>query len=82
MKYLSITLLVVALALAGYSFYQKTQVDQLNIEIKDKIQEVSDMSGRVASYEAQLDTMKMKNEELKQTILKLANDLSRETKQK
>ncbi len=82
MKYLSITLLVVALGLAGYSFYQKSKVDELNVEIEDKMQEVSDMSGRVASYQAQLDTMKMKNEELKQTILKLANDLSRETPEK
>jgi cell division protein FtsL len=82
MKYLSITLLVVALGLAGYSFYQKSKVDELTLEIEDKMQEVSDMSGRVASYQAQLDTMKMKNEELKQTILKLANDLSRETPEK
>ncbi len=82
MKYLSITLLIVALGLAGYSFYQKSKVDELNVEIEDKMQEVSDMSGRVASYQAQLDTMKMKNEELKQTILKLANDLSRETAEK
>tara|TARA_R110002049_G_scaffold120471_14_gene274932 strand:+ start:660 stop:908 length:249 start_codon:yes stop_codon:yes gene_type:complete len=78
MKYLSITLLVVALALAGYSLYQKSQVDQLNIEIEDKIQEVNDMSGRVANYQAQLDSMNVKNAELKHTILKLANDLSRE----
>lgn len=79
MKYLSITLLVVALVLAGYSFYQKSEVDKLSIEIEDKIQEVNDMSGRVANYQTQLDSMNIKNAELKQTILKLANDLSRES---
>lgn len=80
MKYLSISLLVVALVLAGYSFYQKSQIDKMAVEIEDQIQEVNDMSGRVASYQAQLDSMNIKNAELKQTILKLANDLSRESK--
>ena len=50
------------------------------VEIEDQIQEVNNMSGRVASYQAQLDSMNIKNAELKQTILKLANDLSRESK--
>ncbi len=80
MKYLSISLLVVALVLAGYSFYQKSQIDKMAVEIEDQIQEVNDMSGRVASYQAQLDSMNIKNAELKQTILKLANDLRRESK--
>jgi len=80
MKYLSISLLVLALVLAGYSFYQKSQIDKMAVEIEDQIQEVNDMSGRVASYQAQLDSMNIKNAELKQTILKLANDLSRESK--
>ena len=80
MKYLSLSLLVVALVLAGYSFYQKSQIDKMAVEIEDQIQEVNNMSGRVASYQAQLDSMNIKNAELKQTILKLANDLSRESK--
>jgi cell division protein FtsB len=48
------------------------------MEIDGKHQEIIDLSGRIASYETQLDTLRMKNEELKRTILKLANDLSRE----
>jgi chromosome segregation ATPase len=78
MKYLSIALLVIALGFAGYSFYQKNQVDELKMEIDGRQQEIIDLSGRIASYETQLDTLQMKNEELKRTILKLANDLSRE----
>ena len=69
---------MIALGLAGYSFYQKSQVDELHAEIDDRQQEIIDLSGRIASYETQLDTLRMKNEELKRTILKLANDLSRE----
>ena len=80
MKVLSIVLLVIALGLGGYAFYQKSQVEKLQVTIEDSQQEVNDMSSRLTSYQAQMDSLRMKNQELKETILKLAGDLNRETK--
>ncbi len=79
MKYLSIALVIIAIGLGVYAFVQNNKIDDLNTVVKDRQEEVSQLSGQISNYQTQIDTLNQSNAELKRTILKLAGDLTRES---